>query len=73
METILREVKDLNETGESTMNFIGIKMNQNSQLPPIKRISIVEMQERREKKKLWYYCDEKYELVIKVKESNFFY
>ena len=51
METILREVKDLNETGESTMNFIGIKMNQNSQLPPIKRISIVEMQERRKKKK----------------------
>ena len=52
METILREVKDLNETGESTMNFIGIKMNQNSQLPPIKRISIIEMQERREKKAL---------------------
>ena len=50
METILREVKDLNETGESTMNFIGIKMNQNSQLPPIKRISIVEMQERWKKK-----------------------
>ena len=46
METILKEVKASNENGDSIVNSMGIRMNLTSQLPPIKRISITEMQER---------------------------
>ena len=46
MEAILKKVKDSNESGESIVNSMRIKMNQNSQLPPIKRISAIAMQER---------------------------
>ena len=49
MEAIFKEVKDSNESGESTMNSMGIKMNQNSRLPSIKRILAAKMQEKRDK------------------------
>ena len=44
-----KEVKDYNDSGESTMNSMGIKMNQNSRLPSIKRILAAKMQEKRDK------------------------
>ena len=61
MEAILKEAKGVNKGGVSTMISFVPKKSNNSRLPPVKRISVVEMQERREKKKLCYYCDEKYE------------
>ena len=45
MEIILREVKGSNRDGGRTRNSMGIKMNQGGQLPPIKRVLVVEMQE----------------------------
>ena len=43
MEAILKEVEDSNESRRNIVNFMSIKMNQNDQLPPIKRISTIEM------------------------------
>ena len=39
----------------SIVNSMGIKMNQNKQLPPIKRILDIEMQERREKRLCYFF------------------
>ena len=71
METILKEVKASNKNGDSIVNSMGIRMNLTSQLPPIKRISTTEMQERWGKI-LCYYCDEKYESGHKCKRKQNF-
>ena len=68
MKAILKKVKDSNESGESTVNSMGVRMNQNSQLPPIKRISATRMQERQEKR-YCYYC---YEPGHKCKRKQIF-
>ena len=71
MEAILKEVKASNESEESTVNSMGIRMNQNTQLPPIKRISATKIQDRWDKS-LCYYCDERYEPSHKYKRKQIF-
>lgn len=71
MKAILKEVKGPNRNNTNPAGFSEARKGNNNQLPPIKRISAAEMQERRDKK-LCYYCDEKYEPGHKCKKRQIF-
>ena len=72
VEVILKEVKDSNESRDSTMNFTRIIMNHNNKLPPLKKILVVEVQERR-KKVFFIIVMKSMSLAINIKWDNFFY
>ncbi|GAY57270.1 hypothetical protein CUMW_178140 [Citrus unshiu] len=59
MEAIFKEAEGVNKVRVSTVNSFVPKKSDNSRLPHVKRISAVEMRERKEKK-ICYCCNEKY-------------
>ncbi|TXG52800.1 hypothetical protein EZV62_021969 [Acer yangbiense] len=75
MEAIIREARSTSRQPTNATrqgNFDGPLTDKNrGQIPPIKRISVAEMQEMREKK-LCYYCDEKNEPRHKCKKKHIY-
>ena len=68
MEVILKEFKDSNESGGSTMNSTRIII---TNYHPLRRFKLQKCK-KDEKKKFCYYCDEKYEFGYKYKmRQNF--
>lgn len=71
MEAIIKEVKGPIKNNTTRVGFSEASKGNNNQLPPIKKISAAEMQERRDKK-LCYYVMKNMSLAIDVKRGKYF-